>query len=538
MLKNVLFVVLLFPVSILAQQEHAWVYFSDKQNVQEALDNPITILTQEAIDRKNLHGVAIDVRDVPITPSHLTSLAVQNGITIKATSKWMNCAHVLGGRSAIEALIGLPFVVEVAFSNRDLNAFRILEVGEDAALHQDKFEVLEDFDYGNTGNQAQMIKVNALHQMGYTGEGMIIAVMDSGFPNVLTLEGFQRLRDNGDLLGGYDFVARSADYYDTALHPHGTRVLSCMAGFVENQYVGTAPDASYYLFRTEDATSETPVEESYWVEAAERADSLGVDVINTSLGYSTFDNNDYSYTPSEMDGQTAFITLGANIAMEKGMLVVNSAGNAGNSSWGIITAPADGEVFAVGAVNATGDHVSFSSRGPTADNRIKPNGMAQGSGTTIITENDALATSNGTSFSAPVMAGALACLWQAIPSKTNTEVIGIVQPTGTTYDSPTPQMGYGIPDLAQALNSLGRHGFLQGQFGVYPNPASNRFAILFPPQIQTATVLLYDLLGKQVCSFTAFSENPWLDITELSKGIYLVKITAEKASATFKIIKR
>ena len=330
-----------------------------------------------------------------------------------------------------------------------------------------------DFVYGKSDTQVKQLRVDVLHRNNFTGDGILIAVLDSGFPNVDQMNAFVRLRSNNDLLGGYDFVLRSTDIYRANVNDHGTRVLSDMAGFVDGQFVGTAPDASYILFRTEDAATETPVEESYWVEAAERADSLGVDIINSSLGYSTYDDSRYNYSPAEMDGNTAFISKGANIATEKGILIVNSAGNSGDSNWGIITAPADANVFGVGAVDANGNYATFSSRGPSSDGRIKPDGMALGERATVIGPDDRLVPNNGTSFASPIMAGAIASFWQAFPQKTNLEIMAMVRGSSSHYQNPNSQMGYGIPDFSLPLAVLGinESELDETLWYLFPNPS-------------------------------------------------------------------
>ena len=273
---------------------------------------------------------------------------------------------------------------------------------------------------------------------------MHIAVIDAGFPGVNTLSAFSRIRTNNKILGGYDFVNRNINFYTG--DSHGTSVLSTIAGFVADQFVGTAPDASFYLFITEDNTKETPLEESLWVEAAERADSLGVDIINTSLGYYTFDNPKHDYTYADMNGNKTFISRGAEIGFSRGMILVNAAGNEGAVAWKYIIAPADAKsVLAVGAVNASKVIASFSSFGPTADDRVKPDVLAHGQDVFVINAAGNIATSNGTSFASPVMAGVVACFWQKNPTKTNKEIIQIIKESAHLYNNPSPQYGYGIP---------------------------------------------------------------------------------------------
>lgn len=537
-MKKILFIFLAICALSSAAQEHAWVYFTDKPNAPEALANPSTILTQEAINRKKLYRILIDIRDVPVNEAYMTTLKAQPGITVRAKSKWFNCAHVTGTQTDIEALKGLPFVESVFFADKSLNPGGKPSVTTNPSKTYDKFQTGAATLYGNTENQITQLNLSALHQKEYTAKGIIIAVMDSGFPNVPAMEAFQPLLLSGNLLGGFDFVARSPDYANPALHSHGTRVLSVMAARIENNFLGTAPDASYYLFRTEDATSETPVEESYWVEAAERADSLGVHIINTSLGYSLFEETRYSYTPSDMNGDTAFITRGANMAIEKGMLVVSSAGNAGDTTWGVITAPADGNVYTAGAVDASGTYASFSSRGPSADGRVKPDGAAMGVAVAVVEQDNQVYFQNGTSFSAPLLAGALACVWQAAPELSNTEIMQLARETSSQYASPTTTLGYGIPDFAALLSKAQTiANSRKKQIQLYPNPATSYIKVDFSSFLPKLNATLYDMYGKKITHQYLTPENNTLTISSLSKGIYFIEFTAENIRKTFKIIK-
>ncbi|WGD34057.1 S8 family serine peptidase [Olleya sp. YS] len=542
-MRKLLLIFVLIYSSIAVSQEHAWVYLADKPNSSSALANPISILTQEALDRKAAHNVAIDFRDVPVDNSYIAAIKSQPGISVMAKSKWFNALHVIGSTADINALStvtvsGNPIVSSIDFADDNLNTR--------TSQNQDKHEVessLTTFNYGNAANQIEMINGDDLHQHpdSYTGTGMTVAILDSGFPNVDTMNGFQRLRDAGGILGGYDFVDRTSDVYIYQGNSHGTWVLSDMAGFIQDQFVGTAPDAQYYLFRTENAASETPLEESLWVEAAERADSLGVDVINSSLGYTTYDNPNYSHTPADMDGNTTYITKGANIAFEKGILVVNSAGNSGGGSWQIVGAPADAAgVFSVGAVKADGTYASFSSQGNSTQPTQKPDVVAQGQSSYVILNNDVISTLNGTSFSAPILAGGIVCLWQALPSFTNAEIMQLVRESASQYNAPDNVLGYGIPDLSIALAQGLSVVEFQNQnttLKLYPNPVKNELTVEIPNQYEEAWVKIYDILGKKVIETTVTTIQQNINTTALAKGVYLVKIEANDLSITKKIIK-
>lgn len=538
-MKKILLLILFVSFSTYAQDQHAWVYFTDKADVATSIANPTTILTAEAVARKANHGVVIDERDVPVNETYISGLKSQSGIEVKAKSKWFNCAHVIGTQTDVDALLALPYVDHIIYADRTLNAATRSMTTATTSRTVNKFETLVIYNYGDAANQAEMIKIDKVHEMDYTGEGVVVAVLDAGFTNVNTMTAFQRLRNNGDLLDGYDFVNRTSDVYAYTGNSHGTHVLSDMAAFIDGQFVGTAPDASYYVFRTEDAGSETPVEESYWVEAAERADSLGVDVINTSLGYNRFDDSRYDYLLADMNGDTAFITKGANIAVEKGIVVVNSAGNSGNdATWGTITAPADGNAFTIGAVDGSGNYASFSSRGPTADGRIKPDVVAQGSGVYIVNQFDGVSTSAGTSFSSPVIAGAMACLVQALPDKTNLELMQLVRESASIFSSPTDQLGYGIPNFEMLLLALSQPENVKQEIVMYPNPVTSQLHIISPNSASHATIIIYSLLGERIKTLTISNQNETVDLSFLNAGIYTLQVNSDGNQFTKKIIKQ
>ncbi len=533
-MKNIYFFLTVFLIVChVNSQEEAWVYLSDKADVATSIANPITILTQKAIDRKNRHGVSIDSRDVPVNETYIAQLKAATGITVMAKSKWFNAVHVRGSQTNIEALQNLGFVTSVDFADNSLNSSKFTSAKVKSKLKTE----LTSFNYGNALNQIEMFNGDELHLANYTGSGITIAVLDAGFPSVNTMSSFSRMRNAGQLMGSYDFVNRDSDVYTGTTSNHGTLVLSDMAGFIENQFVGTAPDALYYLFITEDATSETPVEESYWVEAAERADSLGVDIINTSLGYSDFDGTKYDYSQSDMNGNTTFITKGANIAFEKGLLLVNSAGNSGN--WGV-TAPADSpNLLSVGAVNASGIYASFSSVGTAHQTVQKPDVVAQGQGSYVISENDIILTANGTSFSAPILAGGIACLWQALPNTSNDGIMQLIRESASQYLTPDNFLGYGIPNLKSALDTaLSIEPVEENKEGIelFPNPVGNKLFVKLSSGI--AFVRLYNIIGKQLQAYTVFPETESIDVSNLPKGVYLVTINLGRQTKTVKLIKK
>ncbi len=535
MMKKILLISLIFFNWIAFSQEDAWIFFTDKENVTEAISNPISILTQKSIDRKSIHGVVIDERDVPVNETYISQIKNATGISVWAKSKWFNAIHVRGSEVDINMLSILVFVDHIEFANHDLNGLRT------NFTYVNKFESEETrvmFNYGNTQNQVEMLNLQSLHQSDYTGDGITVAILDAGFPNVNTSTAFQRLRDAGKLLNGYDFVDREENIYAFTGNDHGAKVLSTMGGFIQDQFVGTAPDAQYYLFRTEDVFSENPVEESYWVEAAERADSLGVDIINTSLGYKGYDNPNYSYADEDLDGNTAFITRAANIGSEKGMLLVNSAGNSGVNG---VNAPADASgVFSIGAVDQNGSYASFSSQGSNFQPTLKPDVAARGAASFVINGNGTIVQNNGTSFSSPILAGATACLWQALPEMTNSQMMDFIRESSSQYEMPDFFLGYGIPDFQKALEiGLIVQASQRSEFKIFPNPVINNLQIIFPANVDQANLLVFDILGKLIFNTTIFENSRVINFEDLASGIYLARFEADNSSSkTFKLIKK
>lgn len=535
MKKTILFLFILWNLVAFGQIEDAWVYFNDKPLASYYLDNPLEMLSQRALDRRTTQNIALNFTDVPIHQAYIDQIIDVELVEVKAKSKWMNALHVRGIETNISLLLNLPFVESISFANKTLNNQAASLTTTNFPVQQKQLETTEVYAYGNSENQIQLHNGHLLHQEGFTGEGKIIAVIDNGFIGVDTALPFQRLHTENLILGGYDFVHRSEDFYTGG--NHGTRVLSTIGAFQEDELIGTAPNANYYLFITEDNTSETPLEESLWVEAAELADSLGVDIINTSLGYSVFDNPSYNYTYADMDGVTTFISRGANHAFSKGIICVTAAGNSGATSWQYITAPADAiGSFTVGAVNSTGAYASFSSIGPSADNRIKPDVMAQGVSTVNSLQNGTISIANGTSFSSPIMAGLVACLWQAFPELTAIELTQFIREASHLYDTPTAELGYGIPDFFQAYQTLSTDKFTANEWKIYPNPTSG---IIYFYGITTTPnrFRLYDISGKNILD-THIQNNTSIDIHHLEKGIYIYQLDTDDGLKTGKILKK
>ncbi|MEE9407795.1 MAG: S8 family serine peptidase [Polaribacter sp.] len=549
-MKKILFLFsFLICTSLFSQQEDAWLFLIDKPNRTTFLENPLTMLSQRALDRRNAQNIALDVLDVPVDESYFNQLKGEGNIIVFAKSKWLNAVHVQGTESQINNLLtSFTFIDHIEFANKSLSKSGKKKLNSMVSNHHQKLNETETtFTYGDAENQIKMLKGDFLHEQNLTGTGQQIAVIDAGFPNVNTLEAFKRLRDNNQILGGYDFVNRNDNFYTG--NNHGTNVLSTIGGYLENEFVGSAPDASFYLFISEDSSREVPLEESLWVEAAERADSLGVDVINTSLGYTTFDEDKYNYSYADMNGKTTFISRGAEIGTTRGMLLVVSAGNDGNKSWKYISAPGDASsVITVGAVDAAGAIADFSSFGPSSDGRIKPEVLAQGKNPAIIQHatGEVITTSSGTSFSGPIMAGLIACLNEnktsEIIQNRNLLLKNSVYESADKFSNPLDQHGYGIPNFEVALNSYiestasVQKAFLSNLL-IHPNPVNDSFTLdLNNNNLENYSIQIFNILGKKVFEESKMKSKN-INISILESGIYLLKIHNGNQNKTLKLIK-
>lgn len=532
---NFTFLLLFFSFALFAQQD-AWVYFNGKPNSQAFFTNPSAELSQRALDRRTAQNIALDITDAPLETSYVNQITNSTGITVLAQSKWLNALHVQGSLTNINALKAQSFVSKIEFADKTLNTTGKKVSQTTTSQTNDKLKTAIDYSYGNSANQIQMLNGQVLHQQNYTGEGKIIAVLDAGFPGVNTAQPFENLRNKNKILGGYDYTTRNANFYTG--DSHGTLVLSTMGGYKENALIGTAPNASYYLFITEIDAEESPVEESLWVEAAEKADALGVDIITTSLGYFAGRTNPvYNHTYSDMNGITNFISRGAEIAFSKGILILASAGNEGNTTEKHIGSPADAvSVLTVGSVTATKVKSSFSSIGPSYDGRIKPEIMAQGTASVISDPNGTIGTANGTSFSCPIMAGMAASLWQAFPTKTNKQIRQMILASSDRFTTPDNNYGYGIPNFGTALSV---DDFIAAaSFSVYPNPTKTSITFSFLNENNTASVTIYSVLGQKLIEQKINNSDSVVSLQSLQSGLYFYTFDADNLHKTGKIIKQ
>lgn len=551
--KLLLAFIFLFGMQLVEAQtgNRYWIAFTDKNNSPYSLNNPAAYLSQRAIQRRTNQGIAIDSSDLPVNRRYLDSL-IAKGATVRHTSKWLNGATVeVPNLQVLADIQALPFVRASRKTGRISYQRPAIEDKFGSYTHASpmmRIDRLTNADYGASYNQIRLHNGDVLHNLGYRGEGMRIAVFDAGFINVNVLSCFDSLFSQNRIVDTYDFVDLNTNPY--VFDSHGTYVLGCMAGVIPGELIGTAPRAQYMLYRTENnvAGSENQIEEDNWVAAAERADSAGADVFNTSLSYTTFDDPSMNYSYADMNGNTARITRASDMAAKKGILVVASAGNYGGGGWTYIGAPADGDsVLSVGATNAEGQRIGFSSLGPTSDGRIKPEVMAQGSAAVSCALNgQGITFVSGTSFSGPIMAGLATILWQAHPTRTNMQIFEALKQSGSNRLTPNNQLGWGLPDLQLALNSLSARDISAvEQLKVYPNPFSDRLQIQFEQKISSINTLnLRDLQGRIVYSenmgrVPSGMQGMQLTLPEtLVPGMYLLEISNEYNTIVNRVVKQ
>ncbi|WP_187260843.1 S8 family serine peptidase [Pontibacter beigongshangensis] len=524
------------------------VYFTNKTDSPFSTEQPTAYLSQKAIDRRNRQQIPVTVRDLPVNPAYVKAIQ-QLDVPVWYSSRWFNGVVVQCSDEKIAKIEALPFVIASQNLNREKaspkskkSAAQSLSHNAGAMPFQLREEEPEEKEvYGIGYHQANMIGVIELHKEGLKGEGMTIAVLDAGFPGVNTIPAFAHLFENDLIKGTYDFVRKQQQvFHDSS---HGTSVLSTMAAYLPGKLVGTAYKANYLLLRTEDAASEHNIEEINWLLAAEFADSAGADVINSSLGYTSFHAPSTSYTYQDMDGNSTLVTKAADFAAATGMLVVVSAGNDGARDWQYIGAPADADsVLTVGAVDSLGIKAPFSSVGPTSDGRLKPDVVGMGWNTYFLNTAGNVVKGNGTSFAGPIVAGMAACLWQANPSLTNMDMIRLLRQSGSNAGSPDNNIGYGLPSYGRSTSS-GESKNLNDIVTVTNPVGAQEIALTFGEAWtqQEVSVQVYDITGKLLFSQKLFTNQQKqvlaLSPQQLKQGMYICRISSAKSRATLRFLK-
>lgn len=532
----------------------------DKTGTPFTIDHPESFLSPRAIERRQRLQIPINEEDLPLNPSYRDQISQIPGVHILYTSRWFNNLTIELDTTitSTQVIRNLPFVKSIDYiggtpireqkdttrtsedyltSNKEFDYLRL-------SYHSDRLLSIPEY-YGKGWEQIQMLSGHVVHKEGYTGAGILIAMLDVGYQNYDRLPIFDSLMVNNRIIAYNDFVDFNGSVWEDG--SHGTNALSCIAANVPGVFVGTAPEAYFVLVRTENEGFESRIEESNWLAGAEYADSIGADLISSSLGYTTFSENEFSHTYSDMNGKTTVITLAADKAYEKGIIVMNSAGNEGYSPWHYIGAPADGEhVVAAGGVDEYMYPSTFSSYGPTSDNRIKPNISALATDVIVAESNGDIGPSNGTSFSNPILSGMMACMLQACPDKTLDQILDAVYRSGSHYATPNSRYGYGVPHFEMALAILGKlKNFDPNYNHIFENEIQKGFALatlrLYSAYVQKVTITLKKQTGHNKFSKIVktkvklkagdFYSTPWLiDYLQkkpLKKGYYIIEIKSD-----------
>lgn len=520
---------------------------TDKNNNPYSIENPSAYLSDRAIAKRTRFMIPITEQDLPVNPQYIQQICqLDANIRVLCTSKWMNTVTVYCPDSLkLPQIQQLSFVSEILpVANYDVNGWTtrnaVPEVEETPIVCNALRDSVVPYDYGYAYEQIAIHNGHFLHNLGFRGDSMLIVVFDAGWEGVDTSAFFGTMFQNGQVWGTCDLIPWRNNVYEG--HYHGTLVTSTMSGLQESVMVGTAPRANYYFIRSEEPDHEELIEEDFWAQAAEIADSLGADVINSSLGYTSFaDFPECQYTYENTDGVTSIASRAATILGQKGVVVCVSAGNDGNNAWHHIGHPADAfDILSIGAADIFGNSAGFSSRGPSYDGRVKPDITSVGVSTTCMWPGDYLGTADGTSLAGPVAAGLCACLWQALPNATSLELMQIVRESGSCYDNPNDSLGYGIPDFLSAyMQHVSVTEYIVENVEVFPNPCTD-FLKITNASTEISMIEIYSSDGKLMQTFTPANDlfvN--LDVHDLPTGFYVGKVyKADKQSGFFKFVKK
>lgn len=579
-MKKILFLIpfMIFQSVFSQSTEYVFVYFKDKPGYSSFLTNPLSELTQKALDRRNRLGIPLDIKDAPIESSYVEDVRTTLGLTkIKSQSKWLNGVAVeitpaqknlLASKSYVASIETFAkrnsIIAKTPRENVPLTTAKNNKFGEEVPFFVESKtssktqKTTVNYNYGLANLQNTQVNLTPLHINGYTGNGIAVAILDTGFRYVDVGKAYSYLRDNGKIKDTYNFVGdETASVYNPIFFnsAHGANVLGIMAGYlndpsntnITNRYfVGAAPDADYYLYATEDDNgNDYPEEEINFLRGLERADKMGVDIATASLGYNTFGDPRYNYTYQDMNGNRTFVSRAAGIAADKGIFVLIALGNEGSSTWRYLTAPSDQEkVFSVGAVTSSGTSSSFSSYGPNANGSIKPDAVALGTATAYtnsyyINNETGVSQGSGTSYATPVAAGGVACLLQALPKEVSREMIkSKLRETASLYPSNNDRQGYGILNFSSALTEINK------ALGLINNPTHNKDIKIYPTLVSnelhietTETILNLELYNEVGQKLKDISVSKIIPVESLSKGIYYLKVRTEQAVFVEKFIK-
>jgi serine protease AprX len=516
-----------------AQTNQYFIFFKDKAGTPFSISEPSQFLSERSIARRQKQNIAITEEDLPVNPAYVNQVKSTGAVPF-FTSRWWNGVLVEADGAMIASINSLPFVIGSALAAPG-------KKNTGGRVNSTRQKKNSNADQPVNQTQLQQIGLDEMHSLGFHGEGIRIAIFDSGFQGVNLSAPFSLLFSENRIRQSYNFVNNTGAVYQS--DDHGTEVLSVIAANTEGVYTGGAFKAEFLLYLTEDVSSEYRIEEYNWTFAAERADSAGADVINSSLGYYDFDDASMNYQKTELDGEKAVITIAARKAIEKGILVVTSAGNEGAKPWKLVTPPADAEgILAVGSVNSLRSLSGFSSIGPTADNRIKPDVVAMGSGTSVVKASGTLGTASGTSLASPLIASLAAGALQAFPSLTSQQIYHAIINSADQASRPDNFMGYGLPHFRAIKN------YLESELSeeiviIYPNLVTgNSIQIKLKSIIDTPLqISIFDSQGKLAEEFShqiSWLNNPLeYDVSKLQAGLYLIRVNTGTQVTTLKFVK-
>ena len=528
------------------------VILKDKANSPFSVTSPKDFLSERAVERRKRQKIAITEHDFPVNPSYLNQIRA-TGAKVIYSSRWFNGVLLEATDAQLSQIKSLPFYKSVEYD------LPLANIGSKATsglarigVNFNKLGTEVAIDHGRMDAQLALLGIPEFHKTGFLGQGKLIAVLDGGFSRANQLQFLSAMFQEGRLKETYDFIARDTSVFDD--HVHGLHVLSTIAAYQPGTLVGAAPKADFALYRSENTSAETPYEEVTWLLAAERADSLGADIISSSLGYTEFDDEfntpSYNYTYSDMDGKTTIISRAARFAARKGILVVNSAGNSGNEAWRYITAPADVDsVLSVGSVDLSMRLSAFSSVGPASNGVLKPDVAAVGGGTVIgsTAGTGNVATGSGTSYAAPQISGLAALLWQKYPYLLSQQLMDAIKRSGNQANAPDNFLGYGVPDIQKAAAiieadypSTDGDSAVWNHIKLYPSPATTDVYLSIPEiaQLGALTIDLISVTGSTLWT-TQQAEGTVISVplSGISSGLYLVRIRTTERTKTFRFVK-
>lgn len=540
-----LFTILFLGSEVGIAQDRYAVFFKYKPQQEFSLANPSKFLTSKAIQRREREKTPVDSLDLPVTSSYVQGLRSFSQ-EILYVSKWLNAAVVVADSTGKKGMEALPYVQKVQWvakgfiskTGNRMNGEGPMPLAKKWAV-EESFREAAAYDFQN-----QLLGIPDMHQAGFTGKGVTVAIFDSGFPGLDKAPAFSHLFTNKQVVGQLNVVRPWVKevFRD---HEHGTQVASLVLANQPETLVSGAHQAQVIFAITEDVATEYPVEELNWVRAAEYADSLGADIIQSSLGYLDFDDPKLTYTTAQLDGKTTFVTRGANLAAKRGILVVNSVGNYGSAGSSSLVAPADAAgILAVGSVTSSSTVSSFSSRGPSADGRIKPELVAFGQNPVLIRGSGQVSVAAGTSFSAPQITALAAGLWEAKPAWTKDELLTNLIQSGSQYATPDQNLGYGIPNFRRAYFGalLGINEAEEAAWTIYPNPVTNDQIYIRFGQNLSLQIQLFDSSGRPVLEKllqrNATKDPYFLTLNQQPSGLYFIQLVDGKEIAYQKLIKQ